>query len=92
MTTHFRSLATLTAVILILHFHLSLSICHESSTPTPRGGQVRRLLLHEQTLKNLQGDEKMHDKQTMASFRRIPPSMPNPTQNKSKPRNLGSMA
>ncbi|KAJ8621214.1 hypothetical protein MRB53_029743 [Persea americana] len=90
MTPQSRSLAALTALILMFLLSSSLSISHESMSL--RDGQARRLRIqkpHSQTLKNLQGDAKKPDKQTDASFRRIPPSVPNPTQNKSKPRSKG---
>uniref|UniRef100_A0A7N2LL60 Uncharacterized protein n=1 Tax=Quercus lobata TaxID=97700 RepID=A0A7N2LL60_QUELO len=43
-----------------------------------------------QALKDLQGKRKIPDKQLDSSFRKIPPSTSNPTQNKSTPPSDGS--
>ncbi|PSS18151.1 Tyrosine recombinase [Actinidia chinensis var. chinensis] len=80
MMNYFRSLAAFVlALVLILHFG-------------PRGAQASRLLLAKtpssavasQALKDFQPDGKERYKKVDSSFRTIPPSRSNPTQNKSK--------
>ncbi|KAE9620867.1 hypothetical protein Lal_00019338 [Lupinus albus] len=65
-------------LILLLMVNMSQARTHPS-----------KMSLSSQSLSDREGSKSIHDPVVGASLRRIPPSKPNPTQNKLKPRIKG---